>query len=447
MLAVVIILAVLFWTTSNEPLKEVKTPYSIPKVENLARVELTKPGDGGLVVLQKGGDGWKLTKPVEAPVAERVGTKLDEELAGAINTDDIKLSKDKAAEYELDDAHATKVALYSKGADSPAAEFDLGKTISVPGTRAKRTYIRGSDGKIYRAHTSLGQTLGGDTSKLRSKKIQEMDRNEISDIKVSYHDGQTVHLVRDGKEWKLKEPAVDYELEKGQVSALVRNLSHLMAKDFVDDKKPADVGLQPAHTTIVAKAGDETKILKLSGLDEEAAHNEEEETYYVKPDKSPHIYAIAETTGNALSPTALSLRKRLVHEIDKESVVRIDFGGKDRIVVQKKGDEWSFVRGAKGTVKQSAIQSRLNSLARLRALRFDDVSLADAGLDQPSDKVTFETEDGNYTLLFGKRAPGGEDDRGNLYAKWADTDLVMVIAEWVKDRSTPSASDLLADES
>jgi hypothetical protein len=438
MLAVVIVLAILFWTTSKEPLKEVKTPYSIPAVENVARVELTTPGeDGGLVVLQKAEDGWALTKPVEAPVAEGVATALNEELGEKINTDDIKLKKDDLSEYGLDEDHRLKIALYPEGAQSPAAEFHLGKTIAVPGTRAKRTYILGSDDKVYRAHTNLGQTLNRDVSDLRSKKIQTMDRQALSEVTVTYEDGQAVKVAKKEDTWKLVDPEVDYDLEKAQINALIRNLSSLTASSFADDTKPAAAGLEPPHATIVSKAGDDSRTLEISKMDPE------KETFHIRPKGSEHIYIVAETTGNALTPTPISLRKRLVHEIDKESVTRIEFGGDDRIVVQKKDGEWSFVRGAKGSLKTSALDSRLNSLAKLRAIRFEDVPLEEAGLDRPNEKVTFVTTDGSYTLLFGKEA----DHKGNLYAKWSDTDLVMVVSQWVRDRSTPTPDDLTADES
>lgn len=442
MLVVVAALAVIFFATREKPVEKVEAPYSVPAVKNLARVELTTPGDdGGLVVLERGSEGWRLTKPVEAPAADKIGTTLDEELDGKINTDDIQLSDEKASEYGLGEDAAIQVALYPDGATSPAAEFDLGKTISVPGTRAKRTYIRGSDGKVYRAHTSLGETLGRGVSHLRSKTIQKLEMPEVHEIQVSYQDGSTVKLVREGQDWKLREPAVDFELEKSQINALVRNVSNLQAREFVDDKQPADVGLQPAYATIVTRAGDERHILKISKMDPES------ETFYVKPDKSPHIFVIAETTGKALTPTPLSLRNRLVREMDPETVTRVEFGGDDRIVVQKKEDGWSFARGARGTVKKSALDSRIKALAKLRAIRFDEVSPAEAGLEPPAEKVTFHTTDGKHTLLFGDVAPGGEDGRGNIYAKWDDQDLVMIISEWVKNRSTPKPSDLTADES
>lgn len=440
-LAVVLLLAIVYVATREKPVEKVKAPYSIAKVEKLSRIELTKPGDQ-LVVLEKRGDDWFLTKPVEAPVAERVDEQLDESFAKKINTDDLPVAADKAADYELDDAKAVKVALFPEGATAPLAEFFIGKTISVPETRAKRTFIKTSDGKFYRAQTDLGEVLNKPVEDLRSKQVQKIDREAISKVSVKYQDGTTIELQNDKDTgWQLAEPKLGIALESSQVSTLVTNLSNLVATGFVDDKKPADVDLEPPYAEIAAKAGEDIHRLFIS----QAQDREPKDVYFVKKPKSPHIFEISETTGKALTPTVGSLRSRLVHDVKKEDITRMEFAGDDRVVVKKADDgTWQFERPNKGNkVKQTALDSRLSSFAQLRALRFEEPTLAEAGLDRPDVKLSFTAGGKDYTFLIGKEA----DEKGNLYGKWADSDLIMVVGKWVKDRAMPKASELAEEES
>lgn len=433
-LAVVVVLAIVVVVTRKKPVATVKAPYSIQKVEKLARIELTQPGEkGGLVVLALGDDGWKLTKPVDAPVADRLSDQIADALSKKINTDDMTLDASKLADYGLGDDAATKVALFAENAEVPATEFFLGKTFSVEGTRAKRTYIKTTDGKVFRAQTELGDILGKPVDELRSKTVQKLDRKAVSEIWVKYQDeSKNLHLIKDGESWKLKEPAVDFELERTATNAIVNGVSNLVATGFVDDKKPAEVGLEPWFVKVVAReTGGTEKILLVSQPADGKA--------YVKPEKGKHIYEIAATTAEQLAATPLSLRARLVKNITAADVKRVEFGGDDHVIAEKGSDGWKFVHGGKGKVKDSALMGKINAFAQLRALRFEPKSAQEAGLNHPAAEVSLTTNDGTKsTLLIG----GDADDKGNLWAKWADSDLVMVVPKFIKERGAPSASEL-----
>lgn len=438
-LAVVAVLAVVFVTTRDEPAQTVEAPYSIAKVENLARLELTRPGDE-LVVLAKKDGSWMLTKPLEAPVAEEVAAELDEAFAKSISTDDLALSAEKAADYELDPEHAVKVALYAEGADAPSAQFSVGKSLEVPGTRAERTFIKTTDGKVFRARTDLGDVLRRDVESLRSRQIQKYDRAAITEVTVNYQDGTSVTLKKKGTEgdgWTLTEPAIEMELEKSRVSALLSNLANLVANGFADDKKPADVGLEPAFAEVVAKVDGETRRVLVS------APVEGEKKYYAKKPNAPHIYTISKTTGDALTPTPLTLRNRLVLDVNQDAITRMEFDGEDRAVVEKQEDgTWKLVRPKSAPVKESALSSRLSTFAQLRAIRFEDEPIAETGLNKPSTRLTFTADGKSHTLLVGDEA----DKKGNLYAKWQDSELIMVVPQWIKERASTEASALTEDE-
>lgn len=431
-LIVVILLAVAYFATKQEPVRKIKAPYSIPAIEKLARVEITHPGDKGeLVVLQKKDAEWWLQKPVEAPVEARHAEQLDKVFAKKIGSDDLPIAQDDPASFDLGDDKAVKVAVFAEGAESPTAEFSVGKPFVVAETRAKRTFIKGSDGKIYRAHTDAADLLRKDSSELRSRRIQQMDRTAIKHIKITYADGPAFTFKNDTDKWALREPEIEgLELEPGQVSGLVSNLANLVAKSFVDDKKPEDVGLDKPFAQIAARAGEDVQRLNVS--------KDDAGRYYVsKPDQN-FIWEVSEGTGKLLTPTITSLRKRIVHELDKDAITRVDFAGPERFSIVKDAETWKPAKG-KDALKQVEVTTRLNSLARLRATDFAEVSLADAGLDKSKDTAVLHTADAKFTLVLGNDAP----TQGNVYARWQDSDLVMIVPAWVRERATAKLADLV----
>jgi hypothetical protein len=437
-LAVVVILAVVIMTTRKEPVTEVKAPYSIEKVENLGRIEITQAGDaGGLVVLTKVDENWTLTKPVEAPLAQRMKDQLTETVKGTIRTDDVKLDATKLDDFELGEDKAAKVAFFAKGSEAAATEFWVGKTFTVEGTRAKRTYIKTTDGKVFRAQSDIGEVLGRPVDQLRSRDVQKLDRASVKEIIVNHQDGTRLKLAKVQDRWDLLEPKVDFELEKSAVSSLANGASNLVATGFVDDKQPADVGLDPWHVKVSARdqAGELHSILVSNKIDGKA---------YAKTDSGTHIYEIAERQHDQLAATPLSLRGRLVKNLNYSEVQRIDF--LDGVSVKRiDAATFEFAKGGKGKVAESKLNSKLTSFVQLRAVRFEqpDESV-DTGLGKTASRITLTMKNGDkHVLLIG----GDADAKGNLWARWEDLDLVMVVPQWVRERGAPKASDLADDAS
>ena len=68
---------------------------------------------------------------------------------------------------------------------------------------------------------------------------------------------------------------------------------------------------------------------------------------------------------------------------------------------------------------------------------------ADSYLRTAEATVTIVADGKRHTLLIG----GEADEKGNLWAKWQDEDVVMVVPQWVKERAEASASELVEESS
>ena len=432
-LVIFVVLVALYFVTQNKPTTEVATPLTIEAVAKTFRVEVVKPGDGeNLVVLEKKGDVWTLTKPTDAPVEPRTAKQLDEALAKSIRADDLPVPEAKFADYDLTDDKAFKVSIYSEGATSPNIELFLGKDIRVKGTNAQRAYIRTTDGKAYRAQTELGGILRRESSKLRSKVILENDKEAFTELTAIH--GEEIVRLNKGVGWALAEPTdVKMDLEMSQVNAMLSHMGNLKAIAFVDGKEDAAFGLAPPAATVTARAGD--KLIRVD------IGNPEKDKYYAKKPGDPTIYEITKTAGKTLTLGLLDLRNRIEKEIEKEDFEQIAFAGEERVVIEKSGDGWVMKKPKSGPVDDAKLSPRLGTFMKLRANTYHDVTMEEAGLTKPFASIDLKTKQGTFTFLLGKEI----DDRGTRYGKWRDSDYIMSVSQFVTDRATAKASELLKD--
>ncbi|MEZ4460859.1 MAG: DUF4340 domain-containing protein [bacterium] len=426
-IAVVALVVVLiaFFATRKEVTTTVEAPYVVKAVKDLSRIELTRPGNE-LVVLEKTDAGWTLTKPVNAPLADNVVGELDAMFASDIRTDDIKLSKDKADDYELTDK-GTRVALFAADGQNPVVQFTVGKQVTVEGTRVSRSFIMNDKDRPFRAQKSL-ELLRSPVNDLRSKVITTADRTKVTHIKVTRADGSVELSSSDGT-WTMTSPEPGMPLETSVVDAMASAIANLRAVDFADDKQPSEVGLEPPLATAEFKVGDSTVTIDVGNIDKD---------WYARIPGEPFIYKISTVAGQNLSSDVNALRNRVPVNIDSAQITAVEFPGTQKVSAIKNGETWTMVRPSKETIKDDKMSMRLSALATLRVSRFVANSPVEAGITKSKDVLVVKTASGKHTLVFGDKVEGSED----RYAKWDSDPHVFVLPKYLVERLMPAAKDL-----
>ncbi len=423
LVALVLVLIAFFATRKYD--SDTVQPYVIKHVE-LGRIELTRP-DNELVILEKLDSGWLMTAPVKAVVSEPIQKELDAVFATEIRTDDFRVSKAKLETYDLTDTTGTRVALFPKGATVPAVKFLVGREMRI-NERVRRSFIQTDRGKAYRAQRSL-EFLRKPAESFRSKTILANDRREISNIKITTADG-VVELVKPAEEWKMVSPEPGMRLEKEVVEGLVALLANLQASGFGDDKNPAQIGLDPPRATVVAQVGQAEIVLDLTHVGKD---------WYARKRGDSVIYTIGSATGNGLVPDLKSLRDRVPLVLDRPAIQTIEFMGAEKIIVTRNGESWTMLRPSKKEVKLEVFVPIVTTLAALRIARYEDVSLEEAGLDMPKERIILRSKGVKSELLFGSMREG----RNDRYAKWASLPLIFIIPGNVAERLLPTTKDLI----
>jgi hypothetical protein len=229
---------------------------SVPKddVEKITKLEIHNPGKDkdakpSDVTIEKKGDAWEVTKPVQAKAnAANVRSLLD-------NFKDLKVKEsiDKTeasySQYELTDEKAVHVVAF-KGSDK-VVDMYFGKS--------------GSRGQMARTHQHEGVfVVGGYSSFLYTREVKNWretqilkfeDANAIQ-VEVENKNGE-FSFSKNGDKWsgserkrdkdgKLDKADKDWKkFDEGKVKDLLRAYKGLNAEDFAEDK--ADTGLDKAE--------------------------------------------------------------------------------------------------------------------------------------------------------------------------------------------------------
>jgi hypothetical protein len=461
-LGILVVLLVVWFAVSDDPPQYEEAPLTVEKVENLDRIELTPPsGDGSgesasgesagddaeqggeraeLISLEKRDDGWWLTQPVEAPVAEDVASKIDEQFGSTIETDALDIQSGSPREYGLDPASAVEVALYGGGSDSPAHRLMVGEQFEVEGTGAIRTFIKQPNSeRIYRAQADFGALVRNSVDDFRSDQIVDLERDALSRLEWKHTDGPTIVLEKDGENWKMSSPEVDWELATDAVDGIVGALTDLSADEFADEKALGDIGLEPPRVRLTAETQEGATELLVGRVEDDSG----EAAYYVKRGDEEFKYKIASYAGEQLVATLTDLRSKTPRTFDQESITEVRFAGEDRVVVRKEEGGWSLVRPeAEDSLNTSKLDSRLSTIASLTVTDFPEVSKSEAGLGAGADRLAFETEDDDAMILLGDTVDG---ESGGRYVKFGDSEEIYTVSSQTAGDLAPSVDELVGE--
>jgi hypothetical protein len=441
----VVLLGVYFLTTESPP-SEVSSPWTIPAVEDAARVELERPSDDEdgareRVVFKKGDEGWRMVEPVSSTLRDSATTTLKSAFSSPMQTDDLRLDPERAGEYGVDQKKGVRLKVFSGDGETPAVDVLVGERTTVQGTGVERTYVRKPDAsRIYRARTGLGTFVRTSVEEYRDKTIFDLEVSAITSLRVERPEGPTIVLERsegkkaptekgDGK-WKLASPQVPWSLDTDEIESVIDAIATLNAKGFADDRTPADLGLDNPRATVTVSTGDgETAgTLTLGRVDAD-----EETTWYAKRSGRPYHYALSQYAGRKADVTLDDLRSKHPRSIEVSSVQSAEFTGGDGLLVKRGDDGWTLeYPSTEESVDTGKIEGLVERAANLTVTGFPDITPSEAGLVGARDRVILKTEAGRVVLRLGDTVDDGR------YVGYQDGDEVFVVEGFVADKLTPS---------
>jgi hypothetical protein len=441
----VVLLGVYFLTTESPP-SEVSSPWTIPAVEEAARVELERPSDGEdgakeRVVFNKGDQGWRMVEPVSSTLRDSATTTLKNAFSSPIQTDDLRLDSERAGEYGVDQKKGVRLKVFSGGGETPTVDVLVGERTTVEGTGVERTYVRKPDAsRIYRARTGLGTFVRKSVEEYRDKTIFDLDASAISSLRVERSDGPTIVLERSNGEngqnnkgnesWELTSPQVPWSLDTDEIESVIEAVATLSAKGFADDRTAGELGLDEPRATVTVSTGDgETAGTLAVGR----VKSDEETTWYAKRTDRPYHYALSQYAGRKADVTLDDLRSKHPRPIEVASVQSVEFTGGDGLLVRRGDDGWTLEHpSTEASVDAGKIEGLVERVANLTVTGFPDITPPEAGLVGARDRIILETDASRVVLRLGDAADDGR------YVGYQDEDEVFVVEGFVADKLTPS---------
>ncbi len=241
-------------TAASASLPEIKLPAD--DADKITKIEIKNAGKGE-VVLEKQGDGWKLTKPVDYPANQQnVKTLIDNAKEIRVK-DSIDTGKSQYATYDLEDEKAVHVQLFKD--TNKAVDLYFGKS----GTRGQMTRIADKDG-VYVASGYSNYLYTREVKDWRDRDVLKFEDGNVVSVSLTNSNGAFSFSKGADDKWSgtFKGKAINgFDPEK--VKDMLRVYKGLNADDFAEsDKTPADTGLdKPAE--LAFKLKDEGGTIKL----------------------------------------------------------------------------------------------------------------------------------------------------------------------------------------
>jgi hypothetical protein len=268
-------------SVTSAELPEIKAPDDVDKVS------ITN-GEKGEIVLEKTGDKWAVTKPLQAPANQSNVDQLVKNLKDLKAKEVIVASPsdESKKDYDFNAAKAVHVVAY-KGAEK---KVDL--SFGSSGPRGQMAMVDGKP-SIY--------AVTGYSSYLYTREVKGFRDTEMFKYDDQNANGLTIEkgkdvlsFTKEGDKWtgSFKGKPID-RFDEDKVKDAVRAFKSLTADDFGDNKTTAETGLDEPESKVTVQLKDNAGRFVLMVGKVSTGSNR-----WAMKEGSPQIYSIASYTAD-----------------------------------------------------------------------------------------------------------------------------------------------------
>lgn len=372
----------------------------------------TKAGE---IEAVRDGEEWKLNKPFKARGDEE---KLRDLIARITNArvQDFVSGEEGAGPGES----AGSVALRFHGekepvvltigdkveAPKPAADAPAGTPPPAPGVKVT---VTGRNG-IYVLNSAIGGILETRPNDIRDRRLIRLNPDIVDRFTITPAGGGPLTLIRKEEDWLVHDGG-EHPANSAQALALLQTFHNQRVTEFVSDvaSELEKYGLKNPELRITFSSyASENTAESQAGENEIATLSFgkiEGDKVYARLEDEPFIVAVGKGLLDQIPASAALWRSLSVLKVEPSSITGLEVtrGKSAPIALKREGDDWT---SPAGKVLPGNVQSMANTLGNLRAVRWAGKPAPEYGLDNPSGKVVFKTEDGTArTLIIGARTP------------------------------------------
>src|SRR3984893_17341942 len=365
----------------------------------------------GEMELQKKGDHWEIVKPLHT----RADDQKVSDLIAQVTTARIQ----QFVADDRGDLHPYGLA-EPRGALTLFAQDDKqGQTLQIGGLPEKekdQVYVRFSPrGFVYTLPKKIEEALNNKPNDLRDRHLVRIDTKILDRVTIDAPGkGKTV-LGRKDENWTIASRN-NAPANSDEVRRLIERLQNEQVTKFVEDvaSNLPKYGLDKpqlivtfssfaSENTAETKAGDQPFASVAFG-------KVEGDSVYARVGDEPFVVAVRRNLLDQIFADPLQWQELSIFNFKTEQIHRVSLmTDKESALVRAANNQWNWAKES-GPINQTNVQSLLNSLATLRAVRWIGSTTPAHGFDKPQLVVTFTTspdDSATHKLTIGAATPNG----------------------------------------
>jgi hypothetical protein len=395
---------------------------------------ITLKTPAGEMELEKKGDHWDIVKPLRARADDGKVGDLISQITSARIQQFVADDRGDLRPYGLAEPRGS-ITLFDE-TEKKGHKVEIGESIkvfgrenkgqtlqigSVPEKEKDQIYVRFAHrGSVYTLPKKTEEILNTKPADLRDNHLVRIDTNILDRITIDAPGkGKTVLARKDGN-WTIATrngaPA-----DSGAVQRLIDTLQNERVTRFVEDvasnlpkyglDKPQ---IQLTFSSFASENTAETKAGEqpFAGI---AFGKPEGDNVYARLTDEPFIVAIRRGLLDQISRDPLQWQELSIFKFKPEQIHRLSVTiDKELSLERDQKNQWHLLKGS-GDINQANVQSLLNTLSSLRAVRWLGATTPQHGFEKPQLVVAFTTSPDNK--MSHKLTVGAQNNDGTWCAR------------------------------
>jgi hypothetical protein len=365
----------------------------------------------GEMELQKTGDHWEIVKPLRARGDDQKIGDLIAQVTTARIQQFVADDHGDLHPYGLAEPRGS-ITLFGQD-DKQGQMLQIG---AVPEKQKDQIYVRFSPRSfVYTLPKKIEEILNTKPNDVRDRHLVRIDEKNLDRVTIEAQGkGKTV-LARKDENWTIASRN-NAPANSAEVRRLIDTLSNEQVTKFVEDvaSNLPKYGLDKpqlqitfssfaSENTAETKAGDRpfatVAFGKIEGND-----------VYARVGDEPFVVAVRRTVLDNIFADPLQWQELSIFNLKADQIHRFSvITDKEFSLVRGANNHWTWAKGT-GAINETNVQSLLNTLSMLRAVRWIGPTTPQHGFDRPQLTVTFTSspdDKATHKLTIGGGTPDG----------------------------------------
>jgi Domain of unknown function (DUF4340) len=400
------------------------------KLTDLTSAQVTRAvlkSAAGEIEVAKKNDHWEIVKPLQARGDDQ---KIGDLLAQVTNA--------RIQEFVADD----RGDLHAYGLSEPRGSITIygaddkeGRTLQIGAVAEKikdAVYVRYLPrNAVYALPKKTEEILTARPNDLRDRHLVRLDSNNLDRINLEANGQPKIILARKEQKWTIashnNQPANSDEVRRlidtlndQQVTRFVADTATELPKYGLDQPQLRLTFSSFASENTAETGAGEHPFLTL------AFGKIEGDDVYARVGEEPFIVAVNRVLLDKIWTDPLRWQELSIFKFKPNDIHRLSrVTDREESVVRSGAQDWKWLKG-EGAIDITDLQSLINTLASLRAVRWAGATTPAHGFEKPQLVITFTTSPDDKTML--KLTVGNRTDDAMWFAKVEGRDGTFIIS-------------------